>query len=333
VPDVVLLSLGDGPGHVGDGPGHVGDSSRGDHSDRDHSGGDSPRGDGPRDGASGRDGCCASQATYRVPVLTCVDALRDGGARVDVVMACSDAEIDTAVKTVEAGGARLVVAAATDGQLRAVVRRLVRRYVPPPSKRSAPLPADRTVLDLPPLAVLPLVPAVPDLVPRLGLPQQPASVAAATLGGRERRLDLLRNDAGSVTLHGCMLGGFDAAGRPAPWRGRVEVDGAVLTNGEDPVIGCSICNAGASDVDGLPLVVDARPDDGVLDVAVALPVVRRRLLREASVRFEVRRARGRAVSVTPRDEELHLVDDGVAGVLTRKRAWWMERAAWAAYVM
>ena len=37
--------------------------------------------------------------------------------------------------------------------------------------------------------------------------------------------------------------------------------------------------------------------------------------------------------MTPRDEELHLVDDGVAGVLTRKRAWWMERAAWAAYVM
>ena len=118
-----------------------------------------------------------------------------------------DAEIDTAVKTVEAGEARLVVAAATDGELRAVVRRLVRRYAPPPSKRPAELPADRTVFDLPPLAVLPLAPAVPDLVGGWVCRQQPADVAAATLGGRERRLDLLRNDAGSVTLHGCMLGG------------------------------------------------------------------------------------------------------------------------------
>jgi len=70
----------------------------------------------------------------------------------------------------------------------------------------------------------------------------------------------------------------------------------------------------------------------VVEVAVAIPIVKRRFLREASVRFEVRRARGRAVSVTPRDGEVHFVDDGVSGVLTRKRAWWVERGVWAAYV-
>jgi hypothetical protein len=46
---------------------------------------------------------------------------------------------------------------------------------------------------------------------------------------------------------------------------------------------------------------------------------------------EVRRARGRAVSVLPRDGELQFLDDGVAGVLTRKRSWWIEPGAWAVY--
>jgi len=98
------------------------------------------------------------------------------------------------------------------------------------------------------------------------------------------------------------------------------------------VLACSIRNVGPSDVDGLPLVVDARPDSGVVEVALAIPIVKRRFLRQASVRFEVRRARGRAVSVTPRDGEVHFVDDGVSGVLTRKRAWWVEPGVWAAYV-
>jgi len=296
VPDVVILTLGDGSGCDGAGCG------------------------------------CGAAEKARVPVLVCADALRGAGATVDLITACDDAEIDTAVKPVEAGEKRLVVAAATDAELRAVVRRMVRRFAPPPSKRPADLPADRTVFDLPPLAVLPLAPAVPDLVESLGLPREPDAVAAATLGGREHRFDLLRNDAGSVTIHGSIFGGVDQNGRAVPWRGRVEVDDAVLTDGDEPVLACSIRNVGPSDVDGLPLVVDARPDSGVVEVALAIPIVERRFLRQASVRFEVRRARGRAVSVTPRDGEVHFVDDGVSGVLTRKRAWWVEPGVWAAYV-
>ena len=271
-------------------------------------------------------------AQPRVPVLECAEALRAGGATVELATAHDDSEVDAAVKPVEAGQTRLVVAAATDAEVRAVVRRLVRRYAPPPSKRPAELPAGRTVFDLPPLAVLPLAPAMPDLVGELGLPRTPADVAATTLAGRARRLDLLRTDAGSVTLLGCLLGGIDGEGTAVAWRARVEVDDAVLSDGAEPLLACAIRSAGASEVDGLPLLPAAEPDDGSVHVAVAVAQMRSRPLRRARVRFEVRRARGRAVAVSPH-EAIPLVDDAVAGVLSRKRAWWVEAGCWAAYVM
>jgi hypothetical protein len=269
---------------------------------------------------------CAADETPRVPVLTCADVLRAGNASVEIVTAGDDAEIDAAVKPVSSGDARLVVVASSDGEVRAVVRRLVRSLAPPPSKRPAELPAGRTVFDLPAMAILPLTPAVPDLVKSLGLPIGAEAVAQVALAAKVARFDLLRNDAGSVTVFGSTLGGDSA------WRGRIEVDDAVLSDGEEHVLGCSIRNAGSSDVDGLPMVTDADPGDGLLDVAVAVPIVRRRLFREAPVRFEVRRARGRAVSVTPRDGEIRLIDDGVTAALSRKRAWWIEPGAWALYV-
>jgi hypothetical protein len=130
-----------------------------------------------------------------------------------------------------------------------------------------------------------------------------------------------------------MVGGVDQSGTVVPWLGQVAVDDAVLTDGTEPVLACCIQNVGSSEVDGLPMVVDADPTDGRIEVAVAVPVVKRRLLRDASVRFEVRRARGRGMSVSPREAEVHYVDDGVVGTLNRKRSWWVERAVWATYVM
>ena len=59
-------------------------------------------------------------------------------------------------------------------------------------------------------------------------------------------------------------------------------------------------------------------------VAIAVPVVTRSLFRGKRVRVEVRRARGRAVAVSPRDGELPFLDDGVAGGMSRKRSWWIE---------
>jgi hypothetical protein len=269
-----------------------------------------------------------------VPVLACADALRSGGATVEPVTAGSEAEIDRAIRPVLAGEARLVVAAASDAEVRAVVRRMVRALTPPHSGRPTDLKANRTVYDLPPLSVLPLAPAAPPLCGALGLPTTPADVAMATLDGLQRRWDLLRTEGGSVTLHGVLLGGLAGSGgaSPAPLRAIIAVDDTVLSDGSETLLAVAIVNAGSSEVDGLPLVPSATSDDGCVDVAIALPILRRRLVRTADIRVEVRRARGRAMSVTPFDGAIKCVDDGVVGPITRKRSWWTEPGAFATYV-
>ncbi|HET8683162.1 MAG TPA: hypothetical protein VFM54_15015 [Micromonosporaceae bacterium] len=286
-------------------------------------------------------GCAATRA----PVLTCRDALVRGGARPELITVGSDEEVDAVLARLDGPvrpdglawpdpdrKTRLVVATATDGQLRAVVRRLVRRYAPPPLRRPDDLPAQRTMPDLPPLGVLPLdTGGLPTL---LGLPGTPDEVAEAVLAGRTRRLDLLRTDGGSVTLNGALLGGADADGQAVTWRGRVEVDDSVLTDGTEPVLACVVANAaGYATVDGLPLTPAADPADGVLDVAVAVPVVTRSFRRGRRVSIEVRRTRGRAVSVNPLDGELPLLEDSVFTTLSHKRFWWVESGAWEVYAL
>jgi len=270
----------------------------------------------------------ADRCQIRVPVRACADALAGAGARVQTVTATSDQEIDQVLAQLDQ--ARLVVATAADGQLRAVVRRMVRRAAPPPSQRPAGLPEHRTVPDLPPLAILPLDPREPGLAGRLGGPPDPAGVAAAVLGDRVRRLDLLRQDGSSaVTLDGALLGGTDPQGRAVTWQGRVEVDDVVLSDGAEPLLVGLVANAdGYARPDGLPLVTAADPADGTVAAAVAVPVRtgwRRRL------RVEVRRARGRAVTIHPAGAGVPCLDDGVAGELTRQRSWWVEPGAWAVY--
>lgn len=277
-------------------------------------------------------GACSGPPRPRTQVLTCADVLTASGATVSLRTACSDEEIDEVLAALDgparpdgltwpaASGPRLVVAAAADGQVRAVVRRMVRRYAPPPSRRPADLPPARTVPDLPPIGILPLGrPA------EFGLPGDPAEVAKAVLAGVVDRLDLLRNDAGSVTLQGAVVGGRQ------PWSGRIEVDDAVLATPDEPIIACAVANdSGYAEVGGLPMAPGADPTDGMVNVAVAVPVVRRSRLGRRQVRVEVRRAQGRAVAVTPVGE-VGFVDDGVAGTLTRKRSWWTESAAWGVY--
>lgn len=273
--------------------------------------------------------CEGSCARPRTQVLHCADALRAAGARVETVTAHDDTEVDAVIAGLD-GEVRLVVAVAEDSQLRHVVRRMVRRYAPPPSQRPADLPSNRTVPDLPPLAVLPLSPS--GFVTQLGLPSEPAAVAEAVLHGRVRRLDLLRHDGGSVVIDGALLGATDEHGRPVPWRGRIEVDDKVLTDGDDDLVACVVAVAGTyAVVDGMELVTRPDPADGLVEVGIAVPSVRKRLLKPNTFRMEVRRARGRAVSVLPRDAELPFVEDGVPGDLTRKRSWWIEPQAWAVY--
>jgi hypothetical protein len=284
----------------------------------------------------GADGeVCASP---RAAVLACRDALVAAGVTVELVTACSDAEIDAALARFDGppradglrwpstdGGTGLVVAVAVDGQLRAVVRRLVRRYTPAPSKRPADLPAGRTLPDLPPLAILPLHPDEDDLAARLGLPRDPADVAKALLHGAVQRLDLLRNDGGSVTLHGALFG------RQTLWRARVYVDDAQLAGPDEEIVACAVANAdGYAHAGELPLTPAADPTDGLVSVAVAVPVTVRGRFGRREQRLEVRRATGRAVAVEPADE-VDFLDDGVAGTLDRKRSWWIEAGAWGVH--
>ncbi len=285
----------------------------------------------------------ATCAPPRAAVLACRDALVAAGVEVELVTAASDAEIDAALACFDgppradglrwpdqSGGTRLVVAVAVDGQLRAVVRRLVRRYAPAPSRRPADLPAGRTLPDLPPLAILPLHRDVsgpyPDLADRLGLPRDPAAVARSVLAGRVHRLDLLRNDGGSVTLHGALFG------RQTLWRARVDVDDARLVGPDEPIVACAVANAdGYAHADALPLAPTADPADGLISVAVAVPVTVRGRFGRREQRLEVRRATGRAVAVEP-VEEVDFLDDGVSGTLARKRSWWIEPGAWGVYL-
>jgi hypothetical protein len=267
------------------------------------------------------EGACGT----RVPVLRCADALRAAGTQAESVVAASDQEIDDVIARI-GDEVRLIVAAEDAGQLRHVMRRMVRHYAPAPSRRPATLPAHRTMPDLPALGVLPLAP-----IPLLGS-ASPEEVAHWTLGSSVRRLDLLRQDGGAVTLDGALLGAADENGTPIPWHGQIEVDDAVLSRGEDPIVALTVANGSAwSTLDGLPLAESPDPADGLIDVAIAVPVRHKPLLGKQRVRFEVRRARGRAVSVTPHDSELPILDDGVAGKVTHKRSWWIEQGAWAVY--
>ncbi|MFI6237809.1 diacylglycerol kinase family protein [Micromonospora sp. NPDC050784] len=353
--DVVLLTLGserDAPGGCGSGGACCGGATAADTaptSQTDTGQAKTDRTNAGQGNASQADAEQCATERPRVPVLACADALNARGARVEMVTARSDAEIDAVLARLDGPArpdgltwpdpdskTRLVVATASDGQLRAVLRRLVKRYAPAPSKRPADLPGNRTLPDLPPVAVLPLDPARGgthrDLAAQLGLPRDPAAVAAAVLDGTPRRLDLLRNDGGSVTLDGALLGAADDAGRPLHWRARVEVDDTILTDGAEPLLACAVGNAGGyATLDDVTLLTAPDPADGQVEVAVAVPVVVRSAWGRKRVRLEVRRARGRAVSVLPREGKVPYLDDGVEGELTRKRSWWIEPGAWAVW--
>ena len=303
----------------------------------------------------GRPGRSGTTRQPRVPVLACRDALRTAGATVDLIEAGSDADIDDALSLALSSTpeAKIIVVVEAVGQLRAVVRRLLRRYAPPPSSRPPTLPPDRTVHDLPPIGVLPLVGGGAQLGMGswLGVPQRAEATAAAVIAGHCRRLDLLRTDAGSVTLDGVVFGAparsgaasgapsgvpsdvpSDAASGVPSGTGvvaRIVVDDMVLSDGGEPLLGAVIANgSGYATINGLPVLPGADATDGLLDVAVVASATRKRLRRDAPI--EVRRARGRAVSVEPASAA-GFVDDGVPGELTRRRTWWMERAAMAVY--
>lgn len=267
------------------------------------------------------EGC--SDKSPRTQVLTLVDELKERGVSADTVEASNPVDIDHVVTS----GKRIVVAADTDSQLRAVVLRAMRQLAPPPSKRPDDLPRDRTVPDLPPIGVLALG-ETPGLVGRLGLPSKPAEVADAVAAGQVLRTDFARHDGGGITLDGVRIGGGDR-----PWRGVINLDDVILADGTEQIIACVVANSdGYAETSGMALA-EPSSTDGKLDVGVAVPIkVKPRWgLGRTKTRIEVRRAKGRAVQVAPLTET-KLVEDGVAEELKRKRSWWIERGAVGWYV-
>lgn len=251
----------------------------------------------------------------RTQALHLADELRSLGATVRTVEAAKPEEIDPVLDDPDE---RIVLAAESDEQVNAVIARLVRRVMPAASKRPEGLPEGRTIPDLPAVAVLPLS-GVPGIVTRLGLPEKPAEVARAVVGGVVRRTDLMRHDGGGVAVDGVRLGGGDR-----PWRGVVNLDDVVLADGSEQILACVVANADGYAATDDMVLAEPDPADGKIDVAVAVPVTVGRLRKK--LRIEVRRARGRAVAVHPEDA-VTFIQDGLVDELRRKRTWWVEPGA------
>ncbi|MFD8532563.1 diacylglycerol/lipid kinase family protein [Streptosporangium canum] len=195
-----------------------------------------------------------------------------------------------------------------------------------------------------------------DFARGLGIPLDPEVAARIVLAGRPQSLDLLVDDEGGVVVNAVHLGvGAEASEQAKPlkpklgrfayavggllagvrspgWRLRVTVDGRPLAEGR-PVLMAGIGN-GVTIGGGTPLTPRARPDDGMVDVVVALttgPVDRLvyalRLRRGTHPELrDVVTGRGREVAVE--GEPVPVNADGELTGPTVRRRWTVAPAAW-----
>ena len=199
-----------------------------------------------------------------------------------------------------------------------------------------------------------------DLARTLGIPLDAEAAASALLTGRARRLDLIVDDAGGVVVNVVHVGigaqaaeqasalkdkigkaayavGSAVAGvREQGWTLQVEVDGAVVHDGE-PVLMVGVCN-GRTIGGGAEIAPDAEPDDGLLDVVVATstgPLARLGFgvaMRsgEHVDRDDVQTFRGRRVTVS--GEAFPANADGELHDPVESRSWTLLSQAWALVV-
>ncbi|MET8338274.1 diacylglycerol kinase family protein [Streptosporangium canum] len=195
-----------------------------------------------------------------------------------------------------------------------------------------------------------------DFARGLGIPLDPEVAARIVLAGRPQPLDLLVDDEGGVVVNAVHLGvGAEASEQAKPlkpklgrfayavggllagvrspgWRLRVTVDGRPLAEGR-PVLMAGIGN-GVTIGGGTPLTPGARPDDGMVEVVVALttgPVDRLvyalRLRRGTHPELrDVVTGRGREVAVE--GEPVPVNADGELTGPTTRRRWTVAPAAW-----
>lgn len=273
-------------------------------------------------------------------IAAAVAVLRSGA---DVrVEACADPGDLAAL--IEAREGRQLVVAGGDGSVHLLVATL--------QSRGELSPDD-------PIGLLPLGTGN-DLARTLGVPLDAEAAASALLAGRSRALDLIVDDAGGIVVNVVHLGigaqaaeqasglkdkigkaayavGSAVAGvREQGWRLRVEVDGAVVQDGE-PVLMVGVCN-GRTIGGGAEIAPDAEPDDGRLDVVVATstgPLARLGFgiaMRsgEHVDRDDVRTFRGRQVTVS--GEPFPANADGELRDPVPTRTWTVLPAAWAIVV-
>lgn len=263
-------------------------------------------------------------------------------ADVEVTRTSNPGELDGVLHR---AGSRTIVVAGGDGSLHAVVAALHRRQEL----------GQRT------LALLPFGTGN-DFARTLGLPLEPEAAAQAVVDGHEQPMDLIVDEVGQVVVNNVHLGASAQASRRATrWKSRlgkvglgilgypigaalaavkppyvrlrVEVDGEVVADVDQPVLMVAIGN-GATVGGGTPVTPDADPSDRRLDVMVSRstgPVekfayVASMVVGKHGERDDVSTRSGRTVTVS--GEEFYLSADGEIDGPERRRTWHLEPAAY-----
>lgn len=197
-----------------------------------------------------------------------------------------------------------------------------------------------------------------DFAATLGLPEDPAKAAEVIVRGRARAIDLVIDGKDSIVINAAHIGiGAEAAAAAGPWKRAlgpvgyvvgavltgakgltapgahlsITVDGKTLTR-KEPVIQVAIGN-GRYVGGGAPLLPQADPSDGLLDVSVSYTKSPRRRIAYA---FSVRRGdhhrrddviylRGSEVTVT--GDALRCTSDGELTEPSTRHSWHIEPAA------
>jgi YegS/Rv2252/BmrU family lipid kinase len=272
-------------------------------------------------------------------------------ASVEVVGTANPGELDGALTR---AGSRRIVVAGGDGSIHAVVKALYRRH-----------DLEGSVLGLLPLGT------GNDFARGNGIPLDVEDAAHVILDGRVAPMDLIVDELGEIVVNSVHAGaGAQASRRGARWktrlhsigvgkanlgklgypigaalaafqppfiRVRVEVDGKVVCDFDQPVLMVAVGN-GSSVGGGTVLTPGADPGDGRFDVMVSLatgPLARfgyvAQLVRgRHETRDDVIALRGQTVSV--RGEEFWCSADGEIYGPERSRSWRVEPAAYSMIV-
>jgi diacylglycerol kinase (ATP) len=268
-------------------------------------------------------------------------------ASVEVASTRNPGELDGVLHR---AGSRRIVVAGGDGSLHAVVAALHKRHEL----------AGKTV------ALLPLGTGN-DFARGTGIPLDIEHAARLVLDGVPRPVDLIVDETGEVVVNNVHVGvGAQASRKGATWKSRlgsigvgdlnlgklgypigallsavnppshrlrVEVDGKVVVDVDQPVLMVAVGN-GASVGGGTEITPEADPESGMLDVMIALAVspaarlgyVAHLRKGEHHEREDVIYVRGREVSV--RGEEFWVSADGEVYGPERSRTWRIEPAAY-----